>query len=336
MQQKWRRHLPKNILSLIEERRIPLRRLVLHFQRLPELLQQPPLLARHLRRNHHADADVQIAAPAVRIRQAFTLLAENLPRLRAFWNFQLFFALQRLHFDLVAQRRLRKTDGNLADQIRSTPFEERVLLHFQNYIEVARPAAVGSRLALPRHTQTRPGMYARWHSHFQRAFALDAPHAAATCASILDRLPRSLAGRASARDGKKTLRVGHLPAPPARHASGHARTRFRTRALARIAKFVASKLYFAADARRSFFETQRHVVTQIRAALPARPPTCAAPTPAAEHFIEAKKIAQNILKFLEDRRVESGIKSAITQPRRAVAVVHRTLLLVGKHRVCLG
>src|SRR5271170_5302233 len=333
---EYRRDLPENILHLIEERRIPLRRLVLHFQSLPQLLQQTPLVARHLRRNHHANADVQIPAPAVRIRQTLALLAENLPGLRALRNFQLFIALQSRHADLVAQRRLRKTHGNFADQIRPAPFEKVVLLHFQKNVKVAASPAVRSRLPLPRHPQTRPGIHSRRHSHFQGAFALNPPHSAATDASILDRLPRSLAGRASPRDGKKSLRISHLPAPAARMAGSHARAGFRARTLASLAKFLPRQSNLAGDARRSLFERKRHVVTQIRATLPARPATPAAPSPAAQRFIKTKKIAENILKFLEDRRVEPSIESAIAQPRHSVAVIHRTLLLVRKHRVSLG
>ena len=97
-----------------------------------------------------------------------------------------------------------------------------------------------------------------------------------------------------------------------------------------------AKCNLAGDARRRFFERKRHVVTQIRTTLPTRPATSAAPSPAAQHLIEPKKIAENILKFLEDRRVEARIESAIAQPRHSVAVVHRTLLLVRKHRVSFG
>jgi hypothetical protein len=86
------------------------------------------------------------------------------------------------------------------------------------------------------------------------------------------------------------------------------------------------------DARRSLFKTQRHIVAQIRATLPASA-TSAAPTPAAQRLIETKKIAENILKFLEDRRIEAGIESAISQPGRSVTVVYRTLLLIRKYGV---
>src|SRR5580693_3298429 len=285
--------LPKNILHLIEERRIPLRRLVLHLQRLPQLLQHPSLLARHLRRNHHANTNIQIAAPAVRIGQALAFLAKNLSGLRALRNLQLFIAFQSRHANLVAQRRLRKTNRNFADQIRPAPLEKVVLLHFQKNVKVAASPAVRSRLALPRHPETRPRIHSRRHSHFQSAFALDAPQPAAAYASILDRLPRSLASRASPRDGKKSLRVSHLPTPAARMTSSHARAGFRARALASLAQLVPRQLNLAGDARRSLFERKRHVVTQIRAALPPRRATPAAPPPAAQHFVKTKKIAEN-------------------------------------------
>src|SRR5580693_4221488 len=328
--------LPKNILHLIEERRIPLRRLVLHLQRLPQLLQHPSLLARHLRRNHHANTNIQIAAPAVRIGQALAFLAKNLSGLRALRNLQLFIAFQSRHANLVAQRRLRKTNRNFADQIRPAPLEKVVLLHFQKNVKVAARSAVRSRFTLPRHSQTCPGIHARRNAHFQRAFALNAAQAAAAHASVLDRLPRSLARRASSRDGKKSLRVSHLPAPAARVAGSHPCARFRARALASLAQLVPHQLNFAGDARRSLFERKRHVVTQIRAALPPRRSATTPQPPAAQHFVKTKKIAENVLKFLEDRRVESGIESAIAQPCHSVAVVHRALLLVRKHCIRFG
>src|SRR5271155_5093444 len=188
-------------------------------------------------------------------------------------------------------------------QIKSDPRRSKKLCSFTSRKNERAPAppAVRSRLPLPRHPQTRPGIHTRRHSHFQGAFALNPPHSAATDASILDRLPRSLAGRASPRDGKKSLRISHLPAPAARMAGSHARARLRARPFACLAKFVPCQLNLASDARRSFFERKRHVVTQIRPALPPPRATSAAPPPSAQHFIKPKKIAENILKFLEDR-----------------------------------
>ena len=50
------------------------------------------------RRHHHANIHVEVAAAAVRIRQPFALLAEDLAGLRAFGNFEIVFALAAWEF----------------------------------------------------------------------------------------------------------------------------------------------------------------------------------------------------------------------------------------------
>ena len=81
--------LPEDILHFVKEARRSLHRLVLDLQRLTELLDQLPLLARHLRRRHHAHAKVDVSLAAMRIRQSLALLPENLSRLRPFRNFEI-------------------------------------------------------------------------------------------------------------------------------------------------------------------------------------------------------------------------------------------------------
>src|SRR5579863_4702955 len=62
------RPLAENILHLVEEIRRAFDRLVFHFHCLPKLLEQSPLLARHLGWNLHPHAHVQIASSAMRVR----------------------------------------------------------------------------------------------------------------------------------------------------------------------------------------------------------------------------------------------------------------------------
>src|SRR5580658_2421353 len=78
----------------------------------------------------------------MRIRQALALFPENLPGLCSLGNLQLFLALQRGHLDLLAERGLRKTDRNFADQVRTAAFEERMLFHVQKNVKVAGGPAV--------------------------------------------------------------------------------------------------------------------------------------------------------------------------------------------------
>ena len=130
--------------------------------------------------------------------------------------------MQRGNFDLRAKRRLRKADRNRAVEIGAAPLEKRVLFHFEKNIEIARRAAVRARLALPGHAQARAGIDAGGNADFERALALDAPLAAARVARVADHLARALASRAGARDGEKSLLVGHLAAAAAGAAGGHA------------------------------------------------------------------------------------------------------------------
>src|ERR1700747_1601762 len=134
--------LAKDVFYFVEERGVPFGGPVFDSQGLPELFEHPALLARHLRWDNHAYADVKIAAPAMRIGQALALLAENLSGLRSFGNLQLFLALQRRNLDLLTERGLPKTDRNFADQIRTTALEERMLFHVQKNVKVAGWAAV--------------------------------------------------------------------------------------------------------------------------------------------------------------------------------------------------
>src|SRR6202041_1914642 len=82
---------------------------------------------------------------------------------------------------------------------------------------------------------------------------------------------------------------------------------------------------------RSFLEGQRHIVTQIRAALPASPPTSSASP--SQHIFKPEKIAENVLKFFEDAGVEPGVETAVPQSGSAVAIVNRPLLRVGKYGI---
>src|ERR1700723_1338101 len=82
---------------------------------------------------------------------------------------------------------------------------------------------------------------------------------------------------------------------------------------------------------RSFLEGQRHIVTQIRAALPASPPTSSASP--SQHIFKPEKIAENILKFFEDAGVEPRVEAAVPQSGSAVAIVNRLFLRIGEYGV---
>jgi hypothetical protein len=57
---------------------------------------------------------------------------------------------------------------------------------------------------------------------------------------------------------------------------------------------------------------------------------------AAENILEAKKIAEDILKLIEDRLIDAAIEAAARKSRVAEAVERGTLLRIGKNRVSFG
>src|ERR1700733_576320 len=192
--------LSKNVFYLIEEARGPVGGLVFDSQSLAKLFQRAALIAGELRRDDHAYVDVKVAAAAMGIRKALSLLAENLSGLRAFGNLEFGFALQRGNLDLRAECGLGKADWDRAIEVCAATLEERVLLHFEENIQIACGTAVGSGLALAGHAQASAGIDSGGHANFQRAFAFDPRLAAAGLASLADHLSRTLARRARARD----------------------------------------------------------------------------------------------------------------------------------------
>ncbi len=117
------------------------------FKHLVQLLQDSSLIAGKLRRRDHAHVHVEVAlAPAMRIWQAFGLQTNDGTRLGSFGNGNFLFTVETGDADLGAKRGLRNTDRYGAVKIRATALKERMLLYFQNNIEVAggAPLAPGS------------------------------------------------------------------------------------------------------------------------------------------------------------------------------------------------
>jgi len=91
---------------------------------------------------------------------------------------------------------------------------------------------------------------------------------------------------------------------------------------------MASEANLGRDSGRCFFETERHIVAQIGAALTAST-TPSTATSSSKYIIDAEQIPENVMKFIEDGRVETGrLKSPAIEAGMSKAVVHRTLLRV--------
>src|ERR1700674_3373985 len=212
-----------------------------------EAFEELLLLLGEVRRRLDRDAHVLVAAlAAAQGRDALAAQPEDLTRLRTGRDLHRHRAVEGGHVDLGAERRLRKADGHLADDLGLLAPEDRVLAHLHHDVQVAGGGA-GLRcwLALAGELEAGPGGDARRHLH------LDPP--------LPPRHPGPAAGRARARLGAG----------------------LRARALARLAAVRARDADAGVRPEGCFLERDLEVVAQVRAARP--PPR---PAPAPEHLAE--------------------------------------------------
>src|SRR5438034_7346836 len=145
-----------------------------------------------------------------------------------------------------------------------------MLLDFKYDVEVAFRAAVGAGFALAGNTQARAGIDAWWNAQFNGFLALDAALSVALGAALLHDLACALARRARPGDGKESLLIGQLAAPAAGGTGNHAGALLRAGAVAGFAEFLAGQFDLRGHASRGFLKGERHVVTQVCAALGPR------------------------------------------------------------------
>src|SRR5580692_4199544 len=133
--------LAEDVFHFVEDGGIAVGGFVVHFQCRAELFEKLALLARELRRRHHANMVVEIAfTAAARVRKPFALDAQNGAALRSFGDFQFFLAVEAGDLKLGAKSRLRDAERNRAVEIRAASFEGWVLFDFEHNIEIARRA----------------------------------------------------------------------------------------------------------------------------------------------------------------------------------------------------
>jgi hypothetical protein len=117
--------------------------------------------------------------------------------------------------------------------------------------------------------------------------------------------------------------------PAAARGAGHnARAGFRSRAVTSFAKFQPRNANFRIHAGSGFLERQFHVVAKIRATL-----RTAAAAPAAHHILEPEKVAENILKSIEDGFTSAAVESSAGDARVPMTVIRGALLRIGKNRI---
>src|SRR5262249_993012 len=149
---------------------------------------------------------------AIQHRHAFTLYAETRARLRTFWHLQMVLAIRRRDIQFRPKRCLRDRDRHRAIEVIAFALEELVLRDAQHDVEIARPAALMSRIAASAIAQRcavlDPGRYL----HLEFRILRDAPSPFALLAQIGHHLPRTSAVATRARHSEEALLEADLSA----------------------------------------------------------------------------------------------------------------------------
>src|SRR5438094_1904579 len=332
--------LAEHVLDAIEQVALvlgrvvsPRTRLELFFrQDLAELVEQVTLFFRQFFRRQHLHCREQVAAAApVHIRHPLAAQAQRRPRLRAFRHFDCLGAIERGHLNFAAEGDGREIHRNLAEEIDAVAPEERMLLHVDDDIEMARGSAGDAAFALVLEPELLAGGDARRNLHRDLPLARHASRTAARRARLRDDAAGAAALRAGARDGEEPLLKTDLALSVTLRADGRRRPGRRPRAIARFAVLLARNLNGRFSAAGGFLERDLEVVPKIGATLRS-----AAPAAAAEQIAEAEDVAEpaeNVFEAGEDTRIEATAGSGRADALMAESIVQAALGGVGEDGV---
>ena len=192
-------------------------------------------------------------------------------------------------------------------QVVAFAFEKRMLFDVQNDVQIARGAAMSSRFAQPRKTNTGAVLNSGGNLGINRPLPQHAAFTFALRARIGDHAARALTRRTSSRHAEEALLVTNLPASTARSAWDGCLAGSRTVAVAVFASRVVANRNLGFRAEYRLFEFQRDIFAQIGTALGAT----ASSRTSAEKISEAEKVAEDFTYILKN----CGIESAPLPPR---------------------
>src|SRR5690606_39132831 len=125
--------------------------------------------------------------------------------------------------------------GRAREQRLAVAFEDVVLFHRHEDVEVALRAVLHARLAFAAEADALAVFNARRNGDRQRAFLADRATPAALAARRLDDISRTLAAAACPLHGEEALAHAHAAMAAALRAGFRMRARLRARAMARLA-----------------------------------------------------------------------------------------------------
>ena len=174
--------------------------IILLAERLAELLERFLLLAVQVARRLDIHGDVLVAAAAaVEAGNALAFQAERRAALCPLGDGVLHLAVDRRDLKLRAEHRLRERDGRFAQDARALAAEDLVRTHGHNDQQIARGAAVLTRVALRAQRNGLPVVDARRNADLDGLAVADHALAAALGAGLVDDLTLASAALAGGR-----------------------------------------------------------------------------------------------------------------------------------------
>ena len=140
--------------------------------------------------------------------------------------------------DLAAERERREVERHLAVEVVAVALEERMVLHVDDDVEVARRTARASGFAFAGQTQPLAGGDAGRNAHRELALLLHAAGALAGRARLRDDRSGAAALTARARDGEEALLIAKLAAALALRTGRRLRAGRRAGAAAGLARLL--------------------------------------------------------------------------------------------------
>src|SRR5208283_3746590 len=304
------------------------RRCVVHRQTVAQQFEQAALVAVQARGNSDVDVDDQVAAgAAVQNRDALMTQLEFRAALGTFRNLQPMRAFEGGYVYFAAQRGLRHVERNRAVQIVFVAFEESVLAHLEEHVQIARRTALRAGLAFAGQAQPRAIVHAGGNVDLQFALPLPVALAAALAAGVANDLAGAAASGTGAANAEEALLVEHLAAAVAGGAGGRPAAGLRARSMAPAAGLHPRHLDIGAHAEQRLFERNFQIVAHVLAALRARPPAASA---RAKHVAEAEEVAQDVAEIGKRVGIETAAARAL-HAGVAVTVVRGALLRVAQN-----
>ena len=178
-------------------------------------------------------------------------------------DFHLDLPLQRGHLDLRSQGGVDEADGHLADDVRSVPGEDRVVLDDDDHVQVPGRAAPGAVLSLAPQLEPRARVDACRDLDVDGVEFPRQPHAVARGAGVRDHPALAAALIAGAGYGEEALLKGHLSGALAGGTGLRRGALFGAGALAIVTGSVARDLDLLLGAEGGLLERDLEVVAQV-------------------------------------------------------------------------